>query len=591
MAAGRSARIAGYEPMSDDPSSNAFTDRSGPFAVTAVTVAASLLLLTLWYLPASVTGATKFVFIAACGLEAALLVLLVRSAADRRAWVIGLLGLPVLVALAAYTADSGYVSEDMVLQDQLVRHLAVMVVALFVAMPYLQLRRNREALDYARLYALAWDNALTLAMALALAGATALILVLWAALFHLIGIDFFRRLFSEPAFVHPVAGLMLGVGVALARTHGGVMRGLLRVCLALGQLLLPLLALVAVIFLPTLAFTGLEPLWKTGAATALLLVLVLGLVTLVNSVFQDGARTAPYRKPLSLLVDAALLTLPVYGVIAAISLGLRIQQYGWSVDRLWAAVLVGFALLYALGYAVAVVRRTPVWLSRVAPVNTAIALAVVAVLLLSQSPLFDLRRISAHSQFARIANGAVSDQALDLDYFRWELGRPGREALVRLRDTGHASAAAVDALLARTQRWGSSVDGGIAPAELAVIPAGTPMPAALAERLNARTAEHWFIGCAETGIRCRLLVVDLGGDATPEWIVVSPSMHIWTVLGLRDGTWKDIGRLQVMGDGERILQSLEAGRYGTADAPWKDLAVGDRQYRLDLDPVWPSSRN
>lgn len=569
--------------MSSAPiAGNGFSNRSGAQAVTLIALLASLMLLLVWQLRDTVNAELRFVWITLAVMPPMLLGLLLRSAGDRRSWLAVALLTPVLAGLAWHTAHSGLRPGADSVDSVLPAHLLVVLAALFLLLPYLQLWRDGERLVYARLFHAAWDNALTLVVAVVLAGASWLILMLWAALFKLIGIMLFETLFSDPLFAYPAVGLLLGLGVALARTQGGALRSLLRVCMALGQLLLPLLALVAVIFLPSLIFTGLEPLWNTGNATALLLALLLGLVSLVNSVFQDGEHVAPYGRVLRRLLDLALLSLPVYATIAVIALNLRVSQHGWTVDRLWAAVLIGFALIYGASYALAALWRGSAWLSRLAPLNTGIALALATTLLLTQSPLFDLRSISVGSQLARVERGQIGIDKLDLKYFHWELGRRGHQALLRLRDEGRIEAATLDALFARKHRWNDN--GAVSPSlvdTIVVLPAGTVLPEDLRVFLGQdRPTDYLGLGyCADTTRGCRLLAIDLDADGVAEWLLVRPNNGSWPIVGLRQGRWQVVGDLNSVGLSDSdLIEALDGGRYSLETPLWKDLVVGEHRF-------------
>ncbi len=564
-------------------SGNGFSDQSGARAVTLIALLSGLTLLAAWQLRDSLPTTLRFIWITVALMPPLLLGLLLRSATDRRSWWLVALLTPLLAGLAWYSGHSGLPADARNLDSALPGHLLVIGIALFLLCPYLQQWRDGERPIYARLFHNAWDNALTLVVAAVLTGASWLILLLWAALFRLIGIKLFETLFSDPLFAYPTAGLLLGLGVALARTQGGALRNLLRICMTLGQLLLPLLALVAVIFLPALAFTGLEPLWNTGSATSLLLALVLGLVSLVNSVYQDGEQTAPYGLALRRLLNLALLSLPVYAVIAVIALNLRVGQHGWSVDRLWAAVLVGIALLYGTSYALAALWRGPVWLAPLAPLNRGIALLLAAVLLLTQSPLFDMRQISVNSQLARVERGELALDQLDLRYFHWELGRSGRDALLRLRDEGRIKPETLAALFAQKHRWDSRLN--VSPAmidTIPVLPAGTPLPPALRNFLGGARSDEFFglSACTLETRGCRLLNLDLDADGLAnEWLLVLPYGSDWPVLGEQDGHWKQLGQLS--NDSwpkDEALRALDEGRY-TLEAPrWQQLVIDRQRY-------------
>ena len=100
--------------------------------------------------------------------------------------------------------------------------LATTSTTLFVALPWLQCRieHGRWRAPYAELFEHAWQNALTLALTLAFVGICWAVLQLWAELFALVKIDFFRDLFREPAFVYLATGGMAGLGVGMGAGVG-----------------------------------------------------------------------------------------------------------------------------------------------------------------------------------------------------------------------------------------------------------------------------------------------------------------------------------------------------------------------------------
>lgn len=111
-------------------------------------------------------------------------------------------------------------------------------------------------------------------------------------LFALVKVRLFADTFTAPAFVYMATGLMAGLGVLLARGQPRPLRLMLQLVLTLYRLLLPLLALVVVLFVAFLPFTGVQPLWETRKAAPLLMGVLLCLLVFVNAVYQDGSRQA-----------------------------------------------------------------------------------------------------------------------------------------------------------------------------------------------------------------------------------------------------------------------------------------------------------
>jgi hypothetical protein len=231
--------------------------------------------------------------------------------------------------------------------------------ALFVAWPFLQCRQEngRWRAAYPDLFDHAWQNGLTLVVAALFTAVCWVVLTLWAQLFALVHIRFFKDLFFDnKPFVYLATGLFAGLGILIGRTQQHPLRVARQILFAVCSGLLPLLALIALMFLASLPFTGLAPLWATRSAASLLLGLLLLLVVFVNAVWQDGVDMKTYPRTLRWLIDAALVLSPVYAALAVYALALRIGQYGWTDQRFW-AVLVAVALAcHALGYALAALR-------------------------------------------------------------------------------------------------------------------------------------------------------------------------------------------------------------------------------------------
>ena len=124
----------------------------------------------------------------------------------------------------------------------------------------------------------------------------------------------------------------------------------------------PILALGLVLFVLALPFTGLEPLWEPDQGDD-----------------ADPARLHPRRRRprqrrrsasggggRSALAASALgrdgarprSMLPL-AIVAAVSTGKRIGQYGFTPDRLWAAVFVAVAVAVAAAYLFALIRGRP----------------------------------------------------------------------------------------------------------------------------------------------------------------------------------------------------------------------------------------
>ena len=370
-----------------------------------------------------------------------LVALLLHRGRERAPWIAGLLYLLLLAPLAWHTgcAVMPGISPNTLIY---LCYWLALVAATFALPPLLQARRSHgSAFHYPALFEHACNNALSLAVAGVFVLACGLVLLLWQALFAVIGIHLFERLFQRAEFLYPAAGLAGGMGLVIGRSQLGAVRTALNICLMLGRALFPVVAALALLFLGTAVFSRFEALWQTRHASALLLVLLFAVVALYNAVHQDGLGSVVQGRPLRLLTQAALLVLPVYAGLAAYSLWLRVAQHGWTEERLWACLIDAVAALYAMAYAAAVLAARGGRLSLLDWANPRIAVAAVAVLLLTQSPLLDFRAIAVRAQVADALAPGHDPKLLDLNYLRFHAGRPGNEALQRLQGDPRVNAA------------------------------------------------------------------------------------------------------------------------------------------------------
>jgi len=307
-------------------------------------------------------------------------------------------------------------------------------LACFKALMYLQQRANEVPLTYQVLFTNSWRNFLVAALSAVFVLVFWLILVLWGQLFKVIEIDFFYELFREDWFIFPVLSIAFGLGVIMFRDLMHVIDNISKLLHWLIKLLLPLVVVIAVIFLAALPFVGLDVLWSTGNGTALLLWLLALMLFFTNAVYQDGREASPYPDLIHRTIYAGLCVMPFVSALSFYGLILRLIQYGWTVERSWAFVVWLILALFSLGYVVGIIRRRGQWTAELARVNTAMGLVVLAIMLLANSPVLDFRKISLNSQLARVESGEIEIQEFDFFYAKNELGRPGYLEMEKLKE-------------------------------------------------------------------------------------------------------------------------------------------------------------
>jgi hypothetical protein len=250
-------------------------------------------------------------------------------------------------------------------------------------------------------------------------------------LFDIIGLDFVPHLVFSPFAAFPLTSLTIAFSITLALKHPGI-DSLGRWILAILAWLLPPFSALSAVFVVSLPFSGMKTLWATGQASSLMLLLQFATILLANAAWLDGTRTAFSNKGMEVCAKLSLLCLPIYTTLCLYSLGLRIQQYGWSVDRIHAAFFVVIAGIWGLGYAGVVLLRQ--WPSSIGRVNTAAALILAVIVVAMNSPLLDPYRLSANNQTERLLEGRTRPEDFDFLYLRFNLGRYGKYALSRLQN-------------------------------------------------------------------------------------------------------------------------------------------------------------
>jgi hypothetical protein len=450
-------------------------------------------------------------------------------------------------------------------------------------------RERRRIASYATHFEIAWKLGVQLAFSGLFVGVTWLALTLGAELFSLVRIEFLSQLIRKPWFALPVTAFAFSSAMHLTDVRPAIVQGIRSLLLTLLSWILPVFTPIVAAFLASLVFTGLEPLWGTRRAAAVLLGADAALVILINTAWQSGAAAGAVTRLIrSCARLAALLLVPVTS-IAVYALALRVGDHGWTVERIIAGACMLVASCYALGYAAAALRAG--WLETIARVNIATAFIVLGVALLLFSPVADPARLSVNDQLARLAAGKVKAAGFDFAYLRFSGKRFGEAALAQLEAGAHGpDAALVRERIAAVRKmkgpWENSNDGdALPPAVLAVNlhawPGGTRLP----QRFLAtawRPVSPFVPDCLrQAGATCDAYLLDLSGDGKAEILVVAP-VSGWSVVAQEDarGEWRLVARLHL--PGERCVQLREAMRWGgmrTAAPALADIEIGGQRFR------------
>jgi hypothetical protein len=445
---------------------------------------------------------------------------------------------------------------------------------------------RRFIADYRTHFDVAWKLGLQAALSGVFVGVFWGVLYLGAALFNLIGIDAIEKLIEHRWFAIPATALSFSAAVHLTDVRAGLVRGTRTLVLVLLSWLLPLMTLIAAGFLASLPFTGLAPLWKTGFAAGYLLIASGVLVFLINATRQDGDHAPQVILRLSGSL-AAYLLVPLVA-ISAYAIYLRVEQYGWTAERVTSTACLVVAAAYAGGYAAAALPFGN-WLAHVSRWNFFCALLVLAVIAALFSPLADPTRLSVDSQVSRLLAGRIDARKFDFDYLRWRGGRFGTEALARL---AHASGGSMAAYIKTKAHTAIVTDKGVVTppvaadiaANVAVYPKGRSLPASFLHQNWSKTDPIGLVpACLTTAtVLCEAYFLPVGGEGQEEIVILgidraggATSGNAVFVQG-PDEQWRVIGTPDAYWTCKSIVTRLRRGDWRIADpapAQWRDLST------------------
>ncbi|SMX33179.1 DUF4153 domain-containing protein [Actibacterium lipolyticum] len=308
--------------------------------------------------------------------------------------------------------------------------LPIFFLLTFTPLPFFiaKIREGRWD-DYSALFAHSWDIVVRYAAALLFVGIAWGVLMLSDAMLQLVGVTFIQQLLRIDVVPYVLVGTVLGVALAVVNELSEYVSPYL--ILRLLRLLLPAVLVVVSVFLVALPFKGLSNLFGTLSAAATLMAMAMGATTLVTTALDADGQSAVQGRVMRLLTQGLALVLPALGILAGVAIWLRVDQYGWTPDRLAAATLAALVLGYGASYAVAVILRRD-WAERIRRINVVMALVVMAVGIAWLTPLLNPQRIATANQVARFEAGKVSAEKLDL----WSIGR----------EWGHAGVAGFEQL-------------------------------------------------------------------------------------------------------------------------------------------------
>ena len=477
--------------------------------------------------------------------------------------------------------------------------IVVSVVCLYVAGPFIQIlhRSGTATFPYDELFNQSWKNAFVIPAAGLFVATVWVMLWVWASLFDLIDVDFFKELFREDLFIAVITGAVAGFAVAVAR-RGEAVTAIKDVCVFLLSTLMPVAATVAAVFLMTLLIVGIEPLWATHRASKILVTWAVGASVLINAVFgmirtSDRVPESRWREifvALAVITNLVLISIAVYGIST------RIEQYGFTVYRIYGAVAAGLLFVYSAGLAVSVISRDRLPLFNIETVNKALAAAVILVGLVLHTPLADPWRLSANDQLTRLVDGRTPAETFDYEYLRFDLGTYGERALTELGESDAADTSKVvrqelERVMQSADRWDLAQKRDLwTPSNTTLHGVGDAWPDGLLKAMNEAPPFAGPESCSPN--TCHAVGLDVDRDGQLEFIGVhAPNDNAWSMhLFDRDesGTWQKAGDIMspwTLGRGhmrDDVLYAIGDGQMKTIPSRYDDLEILGRRLSISV---------
>ena len=452
-----------------------------------------------------------------------------------------------------------------------------------LALPWIQysLHVSREQARYPHFYRQLWLNALTLLIVFVANGLFWLVLLLWSEMFKLVGIPFFSTLFFDTDWFGYVAfGLITALAVVLARTQSRLVTAVQKLLTFIATGLLPLVALLALMFILTLPFTGLEAISQRVSAAGLMSTLTLLLLLLMAMVREPQKEALPYPGALRYLIKCALAVTPIYTLIAGWALWVRIQQYGWTPERLYGVLVVVVLLVWSFGYLASILRRGRNPLELQGPVILGVSLLALGLLVLLSSPVIDAWRISVNSHMGLYHSGKIKPDQVSL-YMLDHSGKPGRAALEALQKD-----VAFNQDSKRRRDLNSLLQGRRDPVKeltatqlvsKVVIAPGSQKPDD-AFWAFVKTQGYRITSCAEQNA-CVLVSQDLNADGHPEQVLYAFGDGESLVFGMQKNKWDllAVARLPEGFNKDKLLQAVANQQLGSAPRIWRDITIDGKR--------------
>ncbi|HGN1706528.1 TPA: DUF4153 domain-containing protein [Providencia rettgeri] len=306
-----------------------------------------------------------------------------------------------------------------------------LVVLFFFMLPWMQMLQTTKTwkIDYGCLMGLYIKNTFLGVLASAIGGLLTLIVKLASFLFGIVNLNFLSELLDYELVYWVSFALGFNISLAILRTTLDVQ--LNNFASFISRFFLPLLNVVAVIFLGGFVISYFSDLPSAGLGSAVMLWFVILNLIFINCVYGDGSTQYQFRPGLNAFVLFSIILLNAFSVISLYGILIRINQYSWTVERLYAFTITLFLSVIVLAYSLAIIRKKTAWMSSLGSINKVGILSLITIILVINSPIANFKKITINSIVAGVENGKIKVNS-SLAYDLKQLGTEGKQAFEQL---------------------------------------------------------------------------------------------------------------------------------------------------------------
>lgn len=306
-----------------------------------------------------------------------------------------------------------------------------LTVLLFFMLPWMQLLHMTRSwrINYNCLMGLYIKNTFLGVLAAAIGGLLTLIVKLASFLFGIVNLHFLSD-FLDNDVIYWVS-FAIGFNISLAFLRASFDIQLSNFASFIARFFLPLLNVVAIIFLGGFVISSFSGLPSAGLGSAVMLWFIILNLIFINFVYGDGSTLYQFRKGLNAFVLINILLLNVFSGLSLYGILVRVNQYSWSVERLYAFTIALFLALVVFAYSLAIIRKKTTWMTSLGAINKIGILSLIAIILIINSPIANFKTITINSIVAGVNNGKIKVNS-SLAYDLKQLGAEGKLAFEQL---------------------------------------------------------------------------------------------------------------------------------------------------------------